>query len=397
MGIIQLSIELNAWDCFLYSGILFVVTLNNEINGYDWERILKSVDDPHSHAALYSGLSRADYAQSGNWLHAMTHEQFFDTLKQSVRASSSKTFEVDADTLEQHKLFSIPNPLGTISSAFTIYKNMIYVSSSMGLFSIRIPKDKKSSRNQKAEKVWEGRAVALAGGGISSVAIAAGSDGTFRYRADADHYEDAKEVHQFSEHHTTNIDWTHISLFRTSLQCPGELLTFERVKPQSNKSSQPNVPDKFLAAVTFAEQEFDYSWASKHNIFGLRNNQLSIYTWSEKAIRNSAETHEGQLSKSLKNVRHINLQAWKGRVLSAATTVFGTVIECENALLVADMNSRIWTVPHEVSRWRTYGRSTYYFNQLHLITEGNLIALGYTDPIFTNAGVQPPRPTDRLQ
>src|SRR5215469_11740489 len=164
----EIRLQLNAWDCFLYSGVLYVISTDNVIRAFDWSKVLDSVATDRAHAALYCAFSRADYPKSGEWSTAMTKDQFYEALRTSVRHAAKRTFEVDQETLMKCELFAIDNPLGSITSAFTVYKNSMYISSRKGLFSQKLPRSKEKPRVRDRAQLWEGRAVSLVGGGISS-------------------------------------------------------------------------------------------------------------------------------------------------------------------------------------------------------------------------------------
>ncbi|HRX96433.1 MAG TPA: hypothetical protein P5514_05765, partial [Bacteroidales bacterium] len=51
---------------------------------------------------------------------------------------------------------------------------------------------------------------------------------------------------------------------------------------------------------------------------------------------------------------------------------FGNIIECENALVIAQSDGNTFTIPGPITRWRVYPRSLNYENHLHVILDDRI-------------------------
>jgi hypothetical protein len=105
--------------------------------------------------------------------------------------------------------------------------------------------------------------------------------------------------------------------------------------------------------------------------------------WAEEAQERLIDLGAIDLAAS-GDSRTIELSPWKGQVVSGAVALFGTVIECENALVVVPSEGITMTFPGEVVNWRIFSRSIQYENQLHLIYDDRLEILSFNQDYFVD-------------
>ena len=85
-----------------------------------------------------------------------------------------------------------------------------------------------------------------------------------------------------------------------------------------------------------------------------------------------------------KDLGVIRLAEWKGDVVSGGTAVFGTVIECDRALVIVPSEGQPITLSGEPVNWRTFPRSKYYENQLHVIYEDRIEIFSFNHDYFVD-------------
>ncbi|HEX3465926.1 MAG TPA: hypothetical protein VHS78_17900, partial [Candidatus Elarobacter sp.] len=143
-------------------------------------------------------------------------------------------------------------------------------------------------------------------------------------------------------------------------------------------------PEIQLTPIIFANEEFDYSWGARDRLFGLRRKTMKVYRYNTTGVRRSAAARSGYLRpEAVLQLEHeILLQYWKGEVLNAGASSFGAVIECEHAVVAINSSGEPLTFPGTFARWKTYNRSKYYQNQLHLINEHDVQVIAFTDDFF---------------
>lgn len=382
MDSIAVRIDVNAWDCFLYSGYLFILTFDNELRVYDWNQLIQHHSTPQTHLALSVALLRGDFVYTGEWKTAYHPDVFFDALRKSIRDASQSEYQIDEAMLRKFLVARIADVSPDLADCLTIYNNALYLGTEGGVF--EKPFTVKNGVKMNAyQKVWEGGAVDMVGGGIRSVAIAAASEGAFQYRiSDSyDYFGDEREATPVSDRHTTSIDWSGLSLYRTSTIDSGELIARVAIH-------QKNEPEheRTIAALSLNDIErYSYSWGAGDKVFGIRDHALHVFDYSSQRLR---ELYKRQgvgaitAEELLKPKRTIALQAWKGQVVDAGVSAFGAVIECENALLVVKSTGDTLTLHEKFARWRTYNRSKRYQNQLHVVNERDLWIIAFTDDFF---------------
>lgn len=398
MGIVEVRLEVDAWDCFLYSGLLFVLTSENELRIYDWERIIEKIRDAENHLAITCALARSDYVYSGEWKLGYTPDAFFTNLRASIRAACRHPYVLTADAINDAILFRESDPIEDLSSSLSIYKNALFLSDDNGVFTTSFYKGRNYVELGNPEKIWDGRAVSFAGGSYSAVAVGAGSEGLYRYRTidETMPYQDAGEISALSQHHTTSVDWTQLGFFRSSSIAPGELLTTAPAKKTQSIVGK-RTGERALSSVLFDVDGVDYSWGARDRIFTLVGSSLRVYRYNSKKVREAASKEPSvRPSSVLELEKSIRLQHWKGNVISAGASSFGAVIECENAIIVVNSSAEALTISHRAARWRTYNRAKYYQNQLHLIGESDIIIMGFTDDFFLDSGKERPLAVSRV-
>ena len=91
-----------------------------------------------------------------------------------------------------------------------------------------------------------------------------------------------------------------------------------------------------------------------------------------------SEKDENYFSK--KNV--FQFQAWKGKIIKGGNAYFGTIIECENAIVVLTGEKEFFNIPGSATRWRVYPRSFNYENHLHVIKDDRLEIYSFNNDYF---------------
>jgi len=86
----------------------------------------------------------------------------------------------------------------------------------------------------------------------------------------------------------------------------------------------------------------------------------------------------------LRPLGSIHLRPWKGRVIAGGVALFGTIIECENAVVVVPSEGEAITLPGEPVNWRVFPRSKYYKNLLHIIYEDRLEIYSFNHDYFVD-------------
>lgn len=387
MGIVQIRLLIDAWDCFLYSGLLFIINTNNVLRVYDWPKVILKITNYENELALKCAMLRSDFVYNDMWVNEFNSLTFFERLRTSVKIASSGEFQLTEAEINHALIMECQNPVDDLSTAFSVYKNAMYLSHDGGVHELRFHGFKDELELHTAEKIWDGHVVSLVGGANSALAFGAGSDGTHRYRTIDNKmpFKDAGKVSLLSPHHTTAVDWTGVGLFRSSVLSPGELLTAAPPAPRIKQiGATTRSIERQLTAMSFEFEQVDYSWGVRNRIFTLVDGTLKVYSYQYQHLLDEAALKQDLKPASvLKLEKNIRLDHWKGGVVSAGASSFGVIIECKNALVVLGASGESTkTIIESVARWRVYNRSKFYQNQLHIINEADILLMGFTDDFF---------------
>ncbi|MEP4602396.1 MAG: hypothetical protein ABJZ98_15915, partial [Saccharospirillum sp.] len=93
-------------------------------------------------------------------------------------------------------------------------------------------------------------------------------------------------------------------------------------------------------------------------------------------------------SPKFKRLPPLELQDWKGEVVSAGVAPFGTIIECENAIVVVCSDGVVKTFPGEPVNWRVFNNTQYYRNQLHIIYDDKIEIHSFYHDYFVDQKVK---------
>ncbi len=97
-------------------------------------------------------------------------------------------------------------------------------------------------------------------------------------------------------------------------------------------------------------------------------------------FRNNPNKDKGE--EQFTQLQNLNLQAWKGKVIGGGTSYYGTIVECENALVVLLSNGQTKTIEGPITRWRVYPRSKNYQNHLHVIKDDRIEIYSFNQDYF---------------
>ena len=130
-----------------------------------------------------------------------------------------------------------------------------------------------------------------------------------------------------------------------------------------------------------------YSWGNRDRLYQAENGRVKVCSFLPDWGKTPASTPAGGLSLGdgiLEPLEDIQLAAWKGAIVSGAVALFGVVVECENAIVVAQSDGTVTTLPDEPVNWRVFPRSKHYENQLHVVYSDHLEIYSFNQDYFVD-------------
>ena len=88
------------------------------------------------------------------------------------------------------------------------------------------------------------------------------------------------------------------------------------------------------------------------------------------------------------DVKFIPIKTYHKKVIGGGTAYFGTIVEYNDALIVALSNGEVYPIEGDITRWRVYPRSINYENQLHVIFDDRIEIYSFNHDYFVNQRIK---------
>lgn len=262
------------------------------------------------------------------------------------------------------------NPFKELHTDFATYNNKIYAVLDEGLYSATINTNNtnNSIKTETVEKIWDCPLFALKIKSNGRVALAGGEEGLFQYdilKKETGyiykfHNYDSK-IDQISKDHSSFVNWAHSSIFSSSNRGESYLAGFYWKDGQINYKGILNESEIFGK-----NNSGEVSWAYRGNIYRTTSNGLEYISFTQQKLQGN---RQGQ---PFSEVKKVPFMPYKGKPLFAEVSMFGSIIECENALVVMENEKSFFNIPEPPTRWRVYPEDAIFKNHLHVIFEDYL-------------------------
>ncbi|WP_445150952.1 hypothetical protein [Baekduia sp. Peel2402] len=406
------------WDAYLYSGRLYLITIDGDVVVVDWPTLVESlVDRREDRLGLELAFVDARFLYGDDWARLVRDPEIGQLLTDKINRLAASDLEVTPDQFERAVVGRYRRGVPEAISDLEIHRSRIYTASETGLGMV--------DRNRLSGgtvRQWDGEAVRLRASGAGMLAVAAGSDGLrqARLRSWAERLEEPQEVLRGD---FAACSWLRTSIYASSHVHAGALAVFSQTKREDATRGRQTIRT-FEAALDdealFDEEgrnELDRlvraSWSptpepasldvdpapsetadagdaglrieSRYDAPPLINGVRHGFSWAGqglvcRAFHRQLEIvrYDGRadlLSKRLRNVGIENLET-DAAVTDGDVAPFGIVVETDDDLKVIT-NDGVQSIGVEPVRWRTYHRATNYPNQLHVIGEDRLRVVSF--------------------
>ena len=350
---IKLDIEGQFWDSQIYSGILYLFTLNGEIISVNWDRLLDELNiEDYLKLALTCSFSRSDYLYNTEFSLLFNDPEVKQVIISKFSDLSNKELFISKSQIERCTLTKQNNPFPFPHSDSIIYRNSIYTSSKDGIHRATCNRRKnKYVVSTKKERKWDAPSLSISAN-YRSLAIAAGDEGLYQIGLESKYFNDEsnfREPKQLSSSNCSDCGWTFYSIFASSHLSDGYHAAFEK-KSDNNHVHREFKEIKYSGSIF---NETGYSWGMQDKIYLVKNDKISIIKYSPWHSKDNREY--GKLGE-------IQLENWKGNFVSAKNALFGILVECENAIIVKLSDGDIFNIHNEPVNWRVFPASKRYEN-----------------------------------
>jgi hypothetical protein len=387
---LRLTIPGEYWDSQIYSGRLYLFERTGDIRTLDWDRLMQGWHiDSTLRLAFECAFWRSDYLYGDRWSLLFSDEEIKTLIVKKFSDLAEKQLELSRIDLEKYSIRTQKNPFPFPHSDATIYRKNIFVVSPSGVYRATCSKGNVNPISSRPDKKWDAPVLAVDASYLT-LALAAGNEGLFGLRLSEDNYESSAEANgrlkRIGKRNCTDCNWTFYSIYGSSHVGPGFLAAYRRVQHKRDPFVSERVFEGLISGGSIFRNGGGYSWGNQDKLCQVLGSTVRIINyqpWKEEKTERLTDLGTIDLAES-GDIRTIELSPWKGEVVSGAAALFGTIIECENAVVVVPSEGPAMTFPGEVVNWRVFSRSIQYENQLHLIYDDRLEIFSFNHDYFVD-------------
>jgi hypothetical protein len=405
MQTLKIIIPGNYYDSQLYSGQLYLWTLDGALAVFNWDKIVKGLIDtvsPELRFAAYCILQQSEYLYKGEMQLLLKDPEFTNLLKRRFENLSTTPFQLSEQTLERTQVgrgkYSNPFPFPHADS--NIYRSYIYVASSEGINRAYCNVDETTPIARQAAKLTDLSTYSIAAA-HNVLAIGAGSEGLFDYDLLG-----SSEPKNLITKHSSLVRWLYGSVFSSSYLEHGYLADYT-IKPRQNLSKEHKntyaeiaedknsstirelneiIASNELLEVENSNQDSSFAWGVHDKICYATQRSLKVIKYQPSESRQS--------SKRFLDLGTVGQSFDFNKIIGADSAFFGYILESDDGLWVVgsssiseDETTTLW-LEGEPVRWRVFSNSLYYTNQLHVIYEDHLCINFFYNDYFSDQEIK---------
>jgi hypothetical protein len=377
---IKLTILGDYYDCQIYRGRLYLWTFNGDLKVYDWNMLVESlIKKDTDKIAITFSFQDGHYLYKTSLIEIFQDKDFRQLLIKKFKSIENKKYHFTEKQLEQFLFGEQETPTGILPTDTEIYSNKLYFITEKGLFSGSAHRSKsdKFPVSSKPTKFWDCNLLSIKANKYPQLALSGGDEGLFELNLldnnlpeNLDRVENFKPIFQISKNHSSFSNYSYLNIYNSSLVDESFLAMFKwnTFKDRNDKDHYRRDFDKIITDNEIFKTNSNnkhLSWGIEDKIYRAKDGGFEVIKFN-----NSANPDKGE--EKFNRQQNINLHPWKGKVINGGTAHFGNIIECENALVIAQSDGSTFTIPGPITKWRVYPRSLNYENHLHVILDDRI-------------------------
>jgi len=377
---IKLTIQGDYYDCQIYRGRLYLWTFDGDLKVYDWNELVESlIKNDSDKIAITFSFKDGHYLYKTSLIEIFEDKDFRALLIKKFKNIEEGNYHFTEKQLEKFLFGEQETPTGILPTDTEIYSNKLYFITEKGLFSGSAHRagSAKYPVSSRPSKCWDCNLLSIRANKYPQLALSGGDEGLFELNLldnnlpeNLDRVENNSAIYQISKNHSSFSNYSYLNIYNTSLVEDSFLAMFKW-----NKFKGRNDSDRFRRDFdkTISDNEiFKTNSSNKYLSWGIEDKIYKAENGGFEIIKfiNSADPEKGE--NKFQKLQNINLHPWKGKVINGGSAHFGNIIECENALVVAQSDETTFTIPGPITRWRVYPRSLNYENHLHVILDDRI-------------------------
>jgi hypothetical protein len=385
---IKITISGDYFDCQIYRGRLYLWSFNCKLSVYDWGAIVNSLaKDPADVLMMRFCFINGSYLYKSEIVELFGDPDFKKLLLFKFSTLENQTFDLTEGEIKSYLIGEQEAPTNMLPTDTEIFGNKLYLINENGLHVSTAHREKSNKYpvSSRPNKLWDCNLLSLKASKGPQIALSGGSDGLYelnlsdRHNSGLKPIEPLSDISLLSEKHSLFSNYAYLSIYNSS-NIDSSFMALFNWHQETTEWGGKRYQRKYADTIS-EEQIFDkptthnLSWGVDDKIYRATQNGFEIVRFN-----NHAKLEYGE--KLFDVLKSIDLFAWKGQVIGGGTAYFGTIVECENALVVMLSNQESYTITGPVTRWRIYPRSRNYENHLHVILEDKIEIYSFNHDYF---------------
>lgn len=383
---LKLTIPGEYWDSQIYAGRLYLFERTGDIRTVDWDRLMQGWPiEPGLRIAFECAFWRSDYLYGDRWSLLFSDDEIKTLIVNKFSSLAERQLEVSGTDLEKYSVRRQKNPFPFPHSDSAIYRKNIFVVSPSGVYRATCSKSKGNPISSRPDRKWDAPVLAVDASYLT-LALAAGDEGLFELPLTDQDDVSSDGPKKIGNRNCTDCNWTFYSIYGSSHVGDGFLAAYRRVQHKRDSLFSERVFENLISAGNIFHNGRGYSWGNQDKLCQVSGSRVRIIRyqpWEEERPERLTDLGTIDLAES-GDIRTIELSPWKGEVVAGVAALFGTVIECENAMVVVPSDGPTMTFPGEVINWRVFSKSVQYENQLHLIYDDRMEIFSFNHDYFVD-------------
>ncbi|MGN7811452.1 hypothetical protein [Flavobacterium sp. 22076] len=397
---IKISIDGDYLDCQIYRDRLYLWTFNGELKVFNWSEMVYSLSKNHNDKiALQFCFLDGNFLYKNNLKMLFEDQEFNQLLINKFNLLFKEIYHISEKKSNSFLYGQQETPGKYLPTDTEIYSNNLYFITEKGLFqSSAHRKEKKYPVSSKPNKIWDCNLLSLKANKYPQLSLSGGSEGLFELDINNFKTWNRKTPKLISSKHSSFANYAYQSIYNSSLIDKSFMSLYE-LKNQNvindyddddddddddlslmSLSNRPRFRRKYLEDIP-EEKIFDnnkkhlLSWAVEDKVYRATTQDFQIVRFNNYAKIKNGEDY-------FSSVYKLNINSWDGKVIGGGTSYFGTIVECENSLIIIFSNEEVLKIPGPITKWRVYPRSHFYENHLHVIKDNCIEIYSFNHDYF---------------
>lgn len=393
---LKITIEGDYYDSHIYSGCLYLWTIDGTILSLDWNRLLASISiDDRLSLALSCAFFKSDYLYGPHWQDIYKDGEVKPIIISKFERLSDIDFSFTKEEISGTCLKSeVANHLNFPHADIDIYYGHLISSSHEGIQFTSVDGKLKKPINTSRTVNHDISALSISPSNLI-IAVAGGGEGMFSInlvdvhasilRAD---FSSENRINLVSRNYSSKVNWMYKNVASLSDNNISTLATFNLPEKNDRLTKEERV-GYFSSAVG---QEISTEGVIK-DIFDDDGNPNYTISWAERDKICLVDEHNIHVRKylpwqglnELESMGKIEIpEGYLRDYTTAKSANFGYILESKEGLSIIQSDGEWYFIPGYPTNWRTFNRSTNYSNQLHVIQDNCIEIYSFNNDYFVN-------------